>query len=239
MKKLIALISIFTIAFSSLAENIDGIGEFKIGMPLVAFDTWLKFADIRMIQVFHVNAIRSGNNDYDNWAYEPLLNNQIPESSPPDVTYDEWSRVIILKKYYRSGINFQNLKFTFRNGVLIGLNTDFSSEFELALIAKYGEPEIKTFNKNISCRFVLTGASDIKTEQTKEFIWRNDNIFARGYDSIYFDNQCRYQRNRFFDIYDNIQFSSYKRANNEAKKMYEDALKKKNIEQLKETLDDL
>lgn len=231
---------IFTIiTISSFAQNIEGIGDFKIGMTYEAHSNWLKENNIIVEEVATNFEAYSMQEIKKLQAYTLIYDESKPYDLPDDMNYVNGFKIIILNNYNPSDINIKKLKFTFKNNILIGLHTSFSEELELAFNAKYGMPKSKITKKLINCRFNFTGAINTKAEEIRSLSWRNDNIYAHGQDSFEYDSQCTMANIRLFEIYNKKEYLEYSIQNLRAQKDFKFKINNKKNENLKKTLDKL
>ncbi len=164
MKRYLLLLALLFAACSAYAQNFEGVGEFRIGMTYNEFQLWLKANNIVLEKVRDGMEAYKKSTSGSLMAYIPLPNDARLYLSPSHVNYVSGHKSIVVTSYSPAGIRIAELDLLFKNDVLINIGATMSDQLEEALVAKYGEPQVKTESKTITCRFTYTGVTQDKSE---------------------------------------------------------------------------
>ena len=100
-------------------------------------------------------------------------------------------------------IALNNIEMFFMNGLLCYVRMDWNPKVDDALKLKYGEPNIKSEDKIITCTYTYTGAKFDKTGSTIYKTWVNKNSDVRviSFAELYYDDNCEKQFDIWMEIY--------------------------------------
>ncbi|MVM34206.1 hypothetical protein GO755_29515 [Spirosoma sp. HMF4905] len=197
MKNIFTVI-LFSLSFYALGQDkIEGIGPFKIGQSNIKIIE--NIASELNIKVIRSN--KSSDLDYPHsksLIVEIETNLENAKGISEKASHCPFVIVYYISKYQVSGIELQSLFLTFRDEVLIKLETEWYFEIAKAIETKYGPGFKETRRIESDCPTSDNNSSYIGVQRL--VTWRNNDILAATYTSVVYDKACHINTSRGFFI---------------------------------------
>jgi len=237
--KSILLISVIVFCFHICKgqEIIEGIGPFKINKTTTSIIDELVKNDGYKVKVIRKAA--------DNLILTTRINKIIREvyydttgfykdqDQFPALYFDNIKSYYIYK-YTIAEFELWSIRLIFKNDVLIYYSSSVPAELGDAMALKFGEPERKTDEKEVTCLYKLTGNQVKSKDKTITSVWKNGTISATlTYDDFY-DSGCNKHQGYDLVICDQVFMQQLRDKESENIRLLKERRGKDNLKNLKD-----
>jgi hypothetical protein len=182
-KKTIAIVLTICVAATSFAQEIKGIGDFKIGMSIEDF---LELPFVKENNIQDKASRRFGADEKD--AGKASIESQVKKHNRPhtaDIVQYEFAAPMGIHETYTK--DSYNTTAEFYNGKLaVVYVSNATSEFEVLLTAKYGQPTKENKLKRVYCQNAY-GANLPSLGGTESVIWGKGKKITATIGNLFYD----------------------------------------------------
>lgn len=198
--------------FFSDAQDIPGLGDFKVGKTSITIIDSIKNANgfqIKQCLLPELGQMQVGYDQRTKTIFEILPNYVDPEQfTDKDALFLDNSKTYFFRSLQIAGIEVLDVKLIFYRDTLIKIRTFGGYQLTGALTAKYKLYKHAKWEKHILCEYKLTGRPIPKLEKFESWIWDGKQTYSKVEDGFYFDKKCEEQSSTEFILFDKKKFSS-------------------------------